>query len=314
MAVITIVPESREKWLELRAGFINSTESSALFGLSPYATAYELWHQKKDRVVVELEPTDRMKWGTRLQDAIAMGIAEDQGWKVRKMNEYLHSDVVRMGSSFDFIIANPKGDTYDEENALLEIKNLDSLVLKEQWVIDEDGNFEAPPHIEIQVQHQMLLARVKLAYIGVLVGGNRIVLIKREAQRDMQKMIVQRITEFWKSIDAGTPPKPDFARDAEFIAKMYGFAEPGKIYDARDDDEFGALVLRYKEASMKAKAAEEAKKALKAQMLMTIGDAEKVLHHFGSITCGVVAEADVSYHREGYRMFTPHWKKEQKAA
>ena len=44
-----------ESWLQERMKDITSTEVSALYGLSPYLTEYELFHTKKDGVVVRIE-------------------------------------------------------------------------------------------------------------------------------------------------------------------------------------------------------------------------------------------------------------------
>lgn len=72
----------KQEWLKKRLDDITSTEVSALFGLSPYSTEFELWHRKKSREVVELASNERMVWGSRLESAIAGGIASDQGWEV----------------------------------------------------------------------------------------------------------------------------------------------------------------------------------------------------------------------------------------
>src|SRR3990167_5628915 len=101
---IIIKPTSEADWLSLRTLDITSTEISALFGCSPYSTAFELWHRKKSGVIVQLKENERMFWGTKLQDAIAAGIAEEQGWAIRRMNEYIRNAELRIGSSFDFAI------------------------------------------------------------------------------------------------------------------------------------------------------------------------------------------------------------------
>ena len=95
-------PENKAHWLELRSMDITSTEVSALFGISPYKTHFELWHQHKDGLITEIEENERMRWGSRLQNAIAEGIAEDEGWQIRLMDEYVRDPARRMGSSFDF--------------------------------------------------------------------------------------------------------------------------------------------------------------------------------------------------------------------
>ena len=99
-----ITPTSTEEWLELRKRDITSTDVAALFGLSPYKTAFGLWQSKRPEYVEDFEETTRIKWGTRLQDAIAVGVAEDEGWTVRRRNVYSRLPALRLGASFDFEI------------------------------------------------------------------------------------------------------------------------------------------------------------------------------------------------------------------
>jgi putative phage-type endonuclease len=175
-------PESEDHWLALRTQDITSTEISALFNLSPYSTYFELWHRKKEAVVVRLEENERMKWGSRLESAIAEGIAEDHGWIVRRMDEYIRDKDMRIGASFDFSIEEWKVGTAtpEYEKGLLEIKNVDSLVFRDGWTQDEDGDLEAPAHIELQVQQQLLLTGRPVVHIGALVGGNKVQMIERQ--------------------------------------------------------------------------------------------------------------------------------------
>jgi putative phage-type endonuclease len=153
MTIQRIEIESEKQWLAERAKDVTSTEVSALFGLSPYLTEFELFHQKRDGVTVKFEPNERMKWGNRLESAIAHGAAEDMGWDIAKFNVYMRDQAARIGSSFDFEIkssANGPG--------ILEIKNVDWVQYQKSWIDDGNGNIEAPEHIELQVQHQMEIA------------------------------------------------------------------------------------------------------------------------------------------------------------
>jgi len=330
-----IVPKDEAHWLGLRAEDVTSTEAAALYGISPYSTLFETWHRKKDKAVVEIEINDRMKWGTRLQDSIAAGIAEDQGWKIRRMDEYMRLPGLKMGSSFDFAIEE-EHEVWREPDrledgikaggiytvgpykakeyrgiGLLEVKNVDSLAFMDGWLVTEDGQVEAPPHIELQVQHQLAVSGRSFAYIGALVGGNRVVLIKREPDLEIIEDLKKRVASFWFSIVSGVEPKPDFKRDAGFISRLYSYAEPGKIF-AASDETFTTLMLKYKEAALIEKQAGEDKDAVKAQILMAIGDCEKVRGEGFSIDCGITAGGPVAYERKPYRRFKPSWKKEVK--
>ena len=299
----SIACSSTEDWLKLRAHDITSTEVPALFGLSPYVTPFELWHRKRSGNVVEIEQNERMKWGTRLQDSIALGIAEDQKWKVSRRAQYGRLPELRLGASFDFTIHDDAGD------GLLEIKNVDPLVLRDEWVV-EDEEVEAPAHIEMQVQHQLLVSGLPYAYIGALIGGNRSVLIRREPAAGIFDSILERAEGFWKSIDQGNEPKPDFSRDADFITKLYRAVRPGSVVDVTKDAEAAALVAKYK-ASMAARdAAETMRKEHKARLLMKIGDAEKATGEGWSISASAIKSTRVeAYDRAAYRDFRVNFKK-----
>ena len=297
-----IEPISRDHWKSLRRYDITSTEIAALFGISPYTTEFELWHRKHAMTDVEYDENERMKWGTRLESAIANGVAEDQGWSIRKMDEYIRDDELRLGASFDYAIG---------DHGILEIKNVDALVFRDGWTFDEDGNLEAPLHIEIQVQQQLMLSQRSVCYICALIGGNRVVKIERHPDPNVHSAIKEKSGQFWDSIDSGRQPSPDFIRDADFISRLYQYAEPGKVVDASSDPEFAMWAMEYKRLGDEIKMSEEVRDSFKARMLQRIGDAEKVLGEGFTVSAGVVGEADISYKRKAYRTFRCSWKKQK---
>lgn len=290
----TFHPESEAGWHALRAQDITSTDAPALFGLSPYQTKFELWHGKKAGEVQVIDPNDRMLWGNRLQDAIADGIAQDQKLRVRKMPEYIRIPGARIGSSFDFEIiealpGSPFAPIFDELGpGILEIKNVDWLAFRNGWTIADDF-IEAPPHIEVQVQHQQLVAGRRWSLIGALVGGNRYELLERRADESVHRGILAGARAFWASIDAGQAPDPVMPDDADAVIAMNQFSEPGKLYDARGDASLATLVSEYHRFGEAKRDAEEQQKIRKAELLAKIGDHEKVIGLDGfSVSCGLV--------------------------
>lgn len=312
-------PKTRADWLALRATVVTSTESPALFGESPYETHLGLWHNKRNAVIEELEPNERMTWGTRLQDVIARGIGDDYGVKVRKLTAFVTHDSCRMGASFDFEIVG-LSDTGCRDSVLrdlytahgpgvLEVKNVDGLVHRQAW--DDD---EAPPHIEIQCQHQLECIDRNWSVIGALVGGNRVVTLIRMRDRDVGLGLRQAVDEFWASVAADQPPKPDFLRDAETIRKVYGYSEPGKLLDARTDERITALCAAYTAGTALEKQGKEAKDAARSELLTMIGQAEKVLAAGYTVSAGMLAPVEVAAHtRAGRRDFRVFQKKEKAA-
>lgn len=295
-----IAPKSEADWLELRSRDVTSTEVPALYRCSPYATHFELVHRKRAQTIVASEPGERARWGTRLQDAIALGIAEDEGWTVRRMTEYMRHPGVRLGASFDYAIG---------DDGLLEIKNVDALAFREGWLVDGDS-IEAPPHIELQAQTQLAVSARRFLYIGALVGGNRVVLLRREPDMAIISSIRRHVASFWDLVNSGRDPEPDFVEDAGFIAKLYSQASPGKVLDVREDRDLAALVAEHTRLGEEERRAKQARDAVKAQLLMKIGDAEKVVGEGYSISSGTIAGTRVeAFDRSPYRNFRVTWKK-----
>lgn len=293
----TVYPKSELEWLQARTNDITSTEVSALFGISPYINEFELWHRKKSKDVVRLEENTRMKWGKRLEPTIAQGIAEDHDLKITPFKEYVRLIDFKVGSSFDYAIGT---------DGLLEIKNVDARVYNSGWEISGD-DIQAPNHIEMQVQHQLLVSGRKYAFIGAFVGGNEITLLKREPDKDIQDAILNKVKKFWASIDSNTPPNPDFQKDAEFISHLYSYAEPGKIMQA--NDRIIDLAQKYQQYSQQMKVLDAARDGVKAELLTIIGDHEKVKGDTFSISAGLIGETEVSYTRKAYRNFKVTFKK-----
>jgi len=308
------------EWHAARAVDVTSTESAALFGESPYATRFEIWHRKHSGVVPAFEANERMAWGNHLEAAIAQGLAEQYGWTIEPMKSYWRRPDMRLGSSFDFMITNlPDGPAH------LEIKNVDYLAFRDGWLEHDDGFIEAPVHIEVQVQHQMAVSGFKRSFIGALIGGNRAVVLERKRDDEVIDGIEKTVAEFWKSVDANIEPPPMMPDDAEAVIRMNRYAEPGKILDATGDATIETLVTKYKEACTRRDSHDEQAKVLKAELLLAIGDAEKVVTSDWTVSAGlvtdtpahVITEADIgtSYGgRKGYRNIRLSKTKKAKAA
>lgn len=307
-------PATREDWLKLRAGYVSSTESAALFGMSPYLTAFELGLEKS-QLASDFEGNERTVWGTRLQDAIAAGIGQDYGVLVRPQRGYATHPQTKMGASFDWevwgFIDEPgfSGDPILRNlftkygPGVLEIKNVDSLIYKNEWGDDP------PAHIDIQVQHQLECIRYGWAVIGVLVGGNRNEILIRERDAAVGASIVKRITGFWTDLAAGRMPPVTMPEDAATLIRLYKFADPGLLYDGSTDLELGEICAAYNEAGKAEKVAQEAKEVAKAKILQRIGRAEKATLPGFTVSTWMQAEVPVSYTREAFRGFRVTIKK-----
>lgn len=287
-----LLPRDEQHWHALRAQDLTSTDIAALFGLSPYATAIDVWHNKRDGVVASVPDNERMKWGRRLEEVVALGIADDQGWIVRKLEEYGRLPEQKIGSSFDFQVMNNNPDSYvspdPEHDFILEIKTVDPLAFRNGWTVEDDF-VEAPAHIELQLQHQLLVSGLRVGYIGALIGGNRVELLRREADDQVHTAILQRAAAFWQSIEAGTPPPVFSGDEARSFIRRQTAIEPGKLLDARGDASIHTILAEYQRAKLTQKQAEDDADVAKAALLAAIGDAERVMFDGGTISCGYTA-------------------------
>ena len=320
-------PKSRDEWLALRHKYLSSTEQAALHGLSPYMTAFELFHEKAKPEPTEFEAGERAAWGVRMEEAVARAVADEYGVKVRKLNAYVSRDGTGMGSSFDYEVVGikegvpPSGPVLQQMYAangpgVLEIKCVDWLVFKREWPEVDKGEYECPPHIECQVQHQLHCIERKWAAVGVLIGGNNLKLLVRDYDPEIGARFEASSKKFWKDLKAGNLPPPVLPEDADLIARIYSFGDPSKVLDAQGNAKVTDLCRKYLDAMDLAKSAESAKKTAKAELLQLIGDASKVVVDDGiSISCGTIGETRVeAYTRKGYRDFRLFKKATEKVA
>jgi len=293
--------KTEAEWLALRREDVTSTETAALYGMSPYMSEFELWHWKKIGQAPEFQATARTQWGLRLEDAIAEGFAQEYGLKIRRINSYMrHDKAEQMGSSFDFEIVgalaghdNEYTRAYREHGAgVLEIKNVDGLIYRKNWLAAE-----APAHIEAQVQHQLEVINRSWAVICPLIGGNEIKPFIRWRDERTGAAICKRIAKFWASIACDAPPAVDYMRDAEFIISLHANTSGESVLVLDEASENGSeaarLCAEYEDAAGHEKTAQRRKAAAKAALLDIIGDdASAAMVGSAKISCGMTAASE----------------------
>ncbi len=257
MANLKVASEAH--WHELRSRNIGASEVSALFGASPYISKFTLWHQKAGNVSVPEFGSERMEWGNELEPVIAKVLARRQGWKIRNVQRYItHKEIQGMGASLDYeILDHPDGP------GCFEIKNMDYASYKRGWVEDDDGNVEAPMHIELQLQHQMAVTGYKWGAFGYLVNGNDGRVVIRKRHEPTIKKLEAAIPEFWKSIAEGSIPPVEDAGDLVALTELFTGAATVKV----DDENFETLAAHLLDAQAVEKTSKEAVKLLKAKII-----------------------------------------------
>jgi predicted phage-related endonuclease len=210
------MPASREEWLDLRKGYVGASEVAALFGCqAAYALShFALWHVKRGVTPPPVEGP-RVTWGKRLEEVVALAVREEHGYDVAH-GRYGIAEECRAGASLDFeIAADPVGEHVGP--GVLETKSVDWLIHRRQWT---DG--EPPPHILLQLQHQLACTGFAWGAVACLVGGNDLRVYRYAARPTLGAEIKRRVNAFWQSITANEPPDVDGSDGASrILAQLY---------------------------------------------------------------------------------------------
>jgi putative phage-type endonuclease len=181
---------------------IGASEISAIAGLNPYASPWDVWLRKTGQAP-EFEPTPQTEWGHRLEPVIRQAYADQTGATVYVPPKSLfHPEITWARATPDGINVRRSGDW----EAIVQCKNVGT------WV--EKAWSDAPPaYVQLQEQWELLVTNLQRADVAVLIGGSdfRIYTVHRD-----DKMIADLVTiasDFWRKVETRTPPKVD-ASDA----------------------------------------------------------------------------------------------------
>lgn len=261
MAIIEIIDENH--WRQLRSENIGSSDIAALFDLSPHLTRFELYHQKKNKQIIDFD-NDRMFWGRSIEPAIAKGVERAKGWVLGKSTHYYTNDnVAGMGCTPDFIISPVDG---EDGPGICEAKNVDGLIYRKEWLNDEP-----PMHIVLQLQQQLACTGYKWGVIAALVGGNDLKIFYYKAHPAAIKKIEEATKQFWGEVSAGVEPKA-CAEDYDTLKDMFDSGEDKEI-DLTGDNHLPELCASLLAATETRLAAEKLEKSFKAEIIQKISGA-----------------------------------------
>ena len=228
-------------WLEKRGKYVTSTEISALYGLNPWMTAFELYHNKHGNIDTSLDDNNFLRFGRILEQPICeMILIEKPQWKISPMRVFAYDDTDMIGASFDRVVTLEDGRV-----GLLEIKSISYAKYKEKFIEHADDDIEAPENYEVQIQAQMeVIQRYDFCVLAVFILDTRqLKFIFRERDRELGAKLRQAARDFW-AMEAA--PEPDYARDKSILAKVAPSADPNNTLDATNDTRITELAAMYK--------------------------------------------------------------------
>lgn len=159
-------------WHTARRSTINGSEIAAVMGISPYESAFSLWHRKQEQLG-EVEQDAVMYWGNRLEPVVLdeFQLRHPELWVQDGGGLYRHPDRAWQGGSPDGRIWDRKPEDAPwpdgAPSALLECK---TAKFADGWGLE--GTDEVPVHYRAQLLWYLDVFGLQHGHVAVLIGGS----------------------------------------------------------------------------------------------------------------------------------------------
>lgn len=259
------IQQNTPEWLEARRKGIGASEAAAILGVSPWKTALEVYFDKLHMLPdEEKRPKPWLKWGLRLQTAIAEAYTEQTGRELVVPSAIIHNaQAPWMLASLDFQV---KG-----ERRPVEAKRVSSYspIVKQ---FGPSGSQEIPECYSIQLNQQMACADADCADCAALINNDdfRVYTIGRN-QKLIDRLIDEE-REFMDRVARRDPPLPDFAHPT--TAEILALIEPDEDSDlVLLDEEHAAMVDEFVAMGEQMKERDKRRDEVKARLIHALGNA-----------------------------------------
>jgi putative phage-type endonuclease len=262
-----------EEWHAARRKGIGASEIAAVVGLSPFESAFSLWHRKKGNLPGPDPANPLFYWGHALEPLVAARYASDHPeFAVHKVGTYVHSERAWQLANLDRALST--GDRVGEwgqpgalPTAVLEIK---TTRYGDNW--GPHRSAQVPLHVRCQVMQQMDVMGVEFADVAVLIGGNDY----REYRIDYDETDALALREagaaFWASIETDDEPPVDAS-----WATYEAVRDLHPNINGEDVEVNAALYARYAATKADADSSADAHRQAKSELLAAMGEARRAL-------------------------------------
>ncbi len=247
----------RAAWLAKRRTGIGGSDAAAVLGVSPWKSRFALWSEKTGLADDNVEETEAMEWGKRLEGPIGEKYAEVTGRQVARAEQ-----AVRVHPFQPYMLGTVDFDVVDKDRGpgILEVKTL-GLHRADEWCD------EPPVHYAVQLQHYMAITGATWGSFAALIGGQKFVWCDVERNVGFIEALEAECESFWKSVETGNAPPIDgsestsaalkrlYPKDAGHSVQLPDEAQAWWEESQRCKDEIKALESVKREADNKIRAA-----------------------------------------------------------
>lgn len=264
----------RDHWLALRRRDITASVVACLLRhpdgspVHEHTTAYQQWVIHTGRLAPDQEESEAMERGSLMEMVAAPLLRRRQPtWTVKyPVGFYYRDPITRTGCTPDIFAFDPARGT-----GSIQVKSVAAKVYREKWCLPSDTGektVEPPLWITVQALQEAALTGVSWCAVAPLViddfGRLTMPLIDIPIHAGLMAKLRTRVAEFWDMVESGTAPPPDYARDGEAIAQIYG--SDGRTIDLSGENELPTILDEDERLREQVKVAEERRGAIKAQV------------------------------------------------
>lgn len=270
---MTITAQQRED----RRRFIGSSDVPALFGRSPFKTAWDVWASKVHGI--DSEPGSAAQMGDWLEPWLLDRYEDRTGVKVERGGTIVHPTCPVLAVNLD-------GSERDGERItrIIECKShgIEGPARRSgEW--GEPGTDEVPDDVMLQVQAQLECADCEHASVEVLMGGRGLLSYPIKRNRKLGRAIVRESERFWRSfVDTRVPPPDAAPRDASLARRLPMFE--GLVLPIPDDMAGRYFALKHMRSLI-----DKALKSSEGELLAFLNGAPKGMTAWGDIELKPVA-------------------------
>ena len=259
---------ARAAWLEQRRTGIGGSDVAAIFGLSPYKSAYELYLEKRGEAPPNEAESSAMLWGQLLEPVVRQYYSETTGRVVMQPESLIRHP------KHDWMIANLDGFVADHKRIY------EGKCARTDMGWGAAGSSEIPDHYTLQVQHYLCVTGYEVADVQVLIAGSDARLYEVPADRELHQLIIDSGELFWDRVIKGQAPEPDYSResDRDLLKRLYSSTHDEIQYAGPAEESWRWV---WEDAADKAKQYEDVAAGAKAHLLGVMKESAQLVFSDG---------------------------------
>ncbi len=275
MKAVSIIPQDRQHWHELRNQDVTASIVAGLFPNFPgelpewFPSKYAIWHHYNGTAPFPIEENEASlaDIGQLMEPVIMELCRQKTGWQIQKVHRYLRIPELKAGASLDSEIIN-----HEDGPGVLELKNVRYLTFRDKW-----ENEEPPFHHLIQLQTQIWMTGRTWGAIAALIGGEDFRVWTYPRNERIIQAIEHVIRKFWQSIELQHEPELDSHESTNRALRVIYADDDGGAIDLTQDNEFRRRLEILKQARLDKRAAEATQEAQINFLIKAIGNARDIV-------------------------------------